>query len=46
MGAGAMGSLLVDCLPPGEEVWLVDIWKAHIEAIQSKGSLLKKKVKR
>lgn len=38
MGAGAMGSLLGGLLTlSGEEVWLVDIWKEHIEAIRSKG---------
>ena len=38
VGAGAMGSLYGGLLASsGEEVWLVDIWKEHIEAIQSKG---------
>src|SRR4030042_4538185 len=38
MGAGAMGSLYGGLLASsGEEVWLGDIWKEHIEAIQSKG---------
>jgi 2-dehydropantoate 2-reductase len=44
MGAGAMGSLFGGLLASsGEEVWLVDIWKAHIEAIQSKGLALEEK---
>jgi len=38
MGAGAMGSLFGGLLAlSGKEVWLVDIWKDHIDAIQSKG---------
>jgi 2-dehydropantoate 2-reductase len=44
MGAGAMGSLYGGLLASsGEEVWLVDIWKDHIEAIQSKGLSLEEK---
>ena len=38
MGAGGMGSLFGGFLTlSGEEVWLVDIWKDHIEAIRSNG---------
>ncbi len=38
MGAGAMGSLYGGLLASsGEEVWLVNIWKEHIEAIRAKG---------
>ncbi len=38
MGAGAMGSLFGGFLAlSGEEVWLVDIWKDHIDAVRSKG---------
>ena len=38
MGAGAMGSLFGGLLTlSGEEVWLVDIWKDHIDAIRSSG---------
>ncbi len=38
MGAGAMGSLFGGLLAlSGEEVWLVDIWKDHIDAMRSKG---------
>jgi len=38
VGAGAMGSLYGGLLASsGEEVWLVDLWKEHIEAIRSKG---------
>lgn len=41
VGAGAMGSLFGGLLAhAGEEVWLVDLWQAHIEAIQSQGLLL------
>jgi len=38
IGAGAMGSLFGGLLShSGEEVWLVDIWKDHIDTIRSKG---------
>jgi len=38
VGAGAMGSLLGGLLTlSGEEVWLVDIWKEHIDALRSNG---------
>ncbi len=38
MGAGAMGSLFGGLLVlSGEDVWLVDIWKDHIDAIRSNG---------
>jgi len=38
VGAGAMGSLFGGLLSlSGEEVWLVDIWKEHIDAIRSNG---------
>jgi 2-dehydropantoate 2-reductase len=38
VGAGAMGSLYGGLLAAsGEEVWLIDVWKEHIEAIQAKG---------
>ncbi len=38
MGAGAMGSLLGGLLTlSGEEVWMVDIWKQHIDALRSNG---------
>lgn len=41
VGAGAMGSLFGGLLAhAGEEVWLVDLWQAHIEAIQSQGLVL------
>jgi len=41
MGAGAMGSLFGGLLAlGGEEVWLVDIWKEHIDTIRSKGLVL------
>jgi 2-dehydropantoate 2-reductase len=38
IGAGAMGSLFGGLLAlSGEDVWLVDIWKDHINAIRSNG---------
>jgi 2-dehydropantoate 2-reductase len=38
IGAGAMGSLFGGLLTLSrEEVWLVDIWKDHIDALRSKG---------
>lgn len=44
MGAGAMGSLFGGFLSvSGEEVWLVDIWKEHIEAILTHGLTIEEK---
>jgi 2-dehydropantoate 2-reductase len=38
VGAGAMGSLFGALLAEaGEEVWLVDVWREHVAAIQSNG---------
>lgn len=46
MGAGAMGSLFGGLLSlTGEEVWLVDIWKGHIDTLRSKGLILEEKGK-
>jgi 2-dehydropantoate 2-reductase len=46
MGAGAMGSLFGGLLAlGGEEVWLVDTWKEHIDTIRSKGLVLEEKGK-
>ena len=46
IGAGAMGSLFGGLLSlSGEEVWLVDIWKEHIDAIRSKGLAIEEKGK-
>ena len=46
MGAGAMGSLFGGLLAlAGEEVWLVDIWKEHIDTLRSKGLVLEEKGK-
>lgn len=46
VGAGAMGSLFGGLLAlKGEEVWLVDIWKDHIDTIRSKGLILEEKGK-
>ncbi|OGP70235.1 MAG: hypothetical protein A2W09_08030 [Deltaproteobacteria bacterium RBG_16_50_11] len=44
IGAGAMGSLFGGLLSrSGEEVWLVDIWKDHIDALRSRGLSLEEK---
>jgi len=44
MGAGAMGSLYGGLLASsGAEVWLVDLWKDHIDAIRSKGLTIEEK---
>lgn len=44
IGAGAMGSLFGGLLShSGQEVWLVDVWKEHIDAICSKGLAIEKK---
>jgi 2-dehydropantoate 2-reductase len=46
VGAGAMGSLFGGVLSlSGEEVWLVDIWKEHIDTIRSKGLVIEEKGK-
>lgn len=46
MGAGAMGSLFGGVLSlTGEEVWLVDIWKEHVDTIRSKGLTIEEKGK-
>lgn len=38
LGAGSMGSLFGSFLAEaGEEVWLVDIWREHVEAINNNG---------
>ena len=44
MGAGAMGSLYGGLLASsGVEVWLVDIWKEHIDTIRSRGLIIEEK---
>jgi len=44
IGAGAMGSLFGGLLSiSGQEVWLVDVWKEHIDTICSKGLAIEKK---
>ncbi len=44
MGAGAMGSLYGGLLASSsEEVWLVDLWKDHIDAIRSRGLTIEEK---
>lgn len=46
IGAGAMGSLFGGLLSrTGEEVWLVDVWKEHIDAIRSTGLGIEEKGK-
>ncbi|HHY38310.1 MAG TPA: 2-dehydropantoate 2-reductase [Clostridia bacterium] len=43
VGAGAMGSLFGGLLSiSGEEVWLVDPWKEHMEAVLKKGLHIKR----
>lgn len=37
LGAGAMGSLYGGYLSRDNEVWMVDIWEAHVNAIKEKG---------
>ena len=37
LGAGAMGSLYGGYLSKNNEVWMVDIWEAHVNAIKEKG---------
>jgi 2-dehydropantoate 2-reductase len=38
LGAGAMGSLFGGILAEaGHEVWLVDVWKEHVDAIRQRG---------
>jgi 2-dehydropantoate 2-reductase len=37
LGAGAMGSLYGGYLSKQNEVWMVDIWEAHVNAIKEKG---------
>ncbi len=39
IGAGAMGSLLGFCLCGQAEVWLLDPWQVHVEAISAGGLL-------
>jgi len=44
MGAGAMGGLFGGLLAAsGQEVWLVDVWKEHIETLRSRGLTLEEK---
>ena len=46
IGAGAMGSFFGGVLSlSGEEVWLVDIWKEHVDTIRSKGLAIEEKGK-
>ncbi|SMB98460.1 ketopantoate reductase [Thermanaeromonas toyohensis ToBE] len=41
LGAGAMGSLFGGLLAEaGQEVWLVDVWQEHVEAINSRGLII------
>lgn len=44
LGAGAMGSLFGGLLAmAGHEVWLIDIWLEHLEAIKKKGLKIRRK---
>ncbi len=44
IGAGAMGSLFGGLLSlSGKEVWLVDVWEEHVDAIRSKGLAIEEK---
>lgn len=43
LGAGAMGSMYGGMLSERNDVWLVDIWKDHIDAINRDGLRMKKK---
>ncbi len=46
IGSGAMGSLFGGLLSlSGQEVWLVDVWKEHIDAIRSNGLTIEEKGK-
>ena len=39
VGAGAMGSLFGGLLAEaGAEVWLIDIWAAHVDAVNDAGA--------
>ena len=41
MGAGAMGSMFGGLLrKSGEEVWLVDSWKDHMDKVKQDGLLM------
>jgi 2-dehydropantoate 2-reductase len=43
VGAGAMGSLFGALLAEaGADVWLVDVWEAHMEAVNSQGLLIER----
>ena len=38
VGAGAMGSIYAGLLADaGNEVWAIDVWQAHIDAINANG---------
>ena len=38
IGAGAMGSIFAGLLADaGNEVWAIDLWHDHVEAIQNRG---------
>ncbi len=41
LGAGAMGSLYGGRLSADNEVWLVDVWKEHVDAINREGLKIK-----
>ena len=43
LGAGSMGSLFGGLLSQKNEVWLVDLWKEHIDAINREGLVIDRK---
>ncbi len=46
VGAGAMGSLFGALLAEaGEDVWLIDVWAEHVNAIQSAGLIVEREGK-
>ena len=43
IGAGAMGSLFGGLLAEaGAEVWLIDIWEAHVDAVNKEGLIIER----
>ncbi|MGD9156027.1 MAG: 2-dehydropantoate 2-reductase [Bacillota bacterium] len=40
LGAGAMGSIFGGWLSRHHEVWLIDIWQGHVDAINTNGLLI------
>ena len=42
LGAGAMGSVYGGYLSQNNEVWLIDIWKEHVDTINKNGLKIEK----